>query len=138
MPNTTNHKARKLGKRDLQRVFRLCGFKDGLGEEPANQGEFTYWSNKARDGLIGDYITFEPIASEPLTHADNGAFGRIYEAQLDIFSTASFDSKRFTDALEKLESQLLANGFEIEAWGEDYEPETRLYHQIFIVRKAYF
>jgi len=57
---------------------------------------------------------------------------------MDVFSVKSFESKFLQDALARLEGALTAAGFEVDAHGEDYEPDTRLYHQIYYVSKLYF
>jgi hypothetical protein len=100
--------------------------------------DFVYYYNKARDGTVGNYIVYETIASEPTRRADDKVIGREFFAQLDIFSTSSFESKLLNNTLEKLEEALTAKGFEVDARAEDFEADTRLYHQVYFIAKQYF
>ena len=141
MRNMQNSAARERGKRDLRRVFRDCKFKDALtlGEQDAPMpDDFIYYYNKARDGQVGNYVVYETIASDPTRRADDVIIGREFYAQVDVFSVKSFESKFMRDTLAKLEEKLTAAGFEIDMRGEDYEPDTRLYHQALFVSKLYF
>ena len=81
---------------------------------------------------------YEVIASDAARRADDAVIGREFFAAVDIFSVRSFESKPLQDTLQKLEEKLVAAGFEVEAGGENYEPDTRLYHQNFYVSKLYF
>jgi hypothetical protein len=140
MKNITNHKARQAGKRDLVRVFRDCRYKDGLTigtEDTAAPDDFIYYCNKARDGQVGNYVVYEVIASDAARRADDAVIGREFFAQVDVFSVRSFESKPLQETLNKLEEKLTAAGFEVEAGGENYEPDTRLYHQVYYVSKMY-
>ena len=137
MKNMTNSKARTLGKKDLRAVFKALKIKDGLGDEEIGSDEFSYWYNKARDGTIGNYIIYEVIDSEPTHRADDAVVGREFFCQIDVFSVRSYESKQLSEFIEKLENKLLEKGFEVEMRGEDYEPDTRLYHQIFYVSKLF-
>ena len=141
MKNITNSKARAAGKRDLRRVFKECRFLDaftlGEGGEPVPDS-FIYYYNKARDGQVGNYVVYEVVASDAARRADDVVIGREFFAQVDIFSVKSFESKLLQDTLSKLEEKLTAAGFEVDAQGEDYEPDTRLYHQAYFVSKIYF
>jgi hypothetical protein len=137
----TNSKARATGKRDLQRIFKESRFKDALTlneQDAPTPGDFIYYYNKARDGQIGNYIVYEVIASDPMRRADDIVIGREFFAQVDVFSVKSFESKLMQDTLAKLEEKLTAAGFEVDAQAEDYEPDTRLYHQTYYVSKLYF
>jgi len=133
----TNSKARTLGKKDLRAVFKALKIKDGLGDEEIGSDEFSYWYNKARDGTIGNYIIYEVIDSEPTHRADDAVVGREFFCQIDVFSVRSYESKQLSEFIEKLENKLLEAGFGAEMRGEDYEPDTRLYHQIFYVSKLF-
>ena len=141
MKNVTNTKARERGKRELRRVFRECKFKDALtldeGDKPTPD-DFIYYYNKARDGQVGNYVIYEIIASDPTRRADDVVIGREFYAQVDVFSIKSFESKLMQDTLAKLEENLTAAGFEIDMRGEDYEPNTRLYHQALFVSKHFY
>ena len=142
MRNIQSSSVRKRGKAELRAVFKALRFVDGLtvGTEAdtPKDGEFVYYYNKARDGQIGNYIIYEVIASDPTRRADDKVIGREFFAQVDVFSTSSFESKLLTETLAKLEERLTERGFEVDAKGEDYEPDTRLYHQIYYVSKQYF
>ena len=141
MRNITNTIARTTGRRELRAIFKACGFKDGLvvgTEEKAEPDDFIYWYNKARDGQAGNYIIYEAVASEPTRRADDVVIGREFYAQVDVFSTRSFESKFFIDTLSRLEDKLAAAGFEVDAREEDYEPDTRLHHQVYFIAKQYF
>jgi len=133
----TNSKARTLGKKDLCAVFRNLRIKDGLGDEEIGEGEFSYWYNKVRDGQIGNYLIYEIIDSEPTHRADDAVIGREFFCQIDVFSVRSFESKQLSRFLGQLEEKLLEKRFEVEMRGEDYEPDTRLYHQILYVSKLF-
>ena len=137
MKTMTNAKARSLGKKELRRVFRELRIKDGLGDEEIGADEFSYWYNKNRDGKIGNYLIYEVIDSEPTHRADDCVIGREFFCQIDVFSVRSFETKQLSDFLGKLEEKLAERGFEVEMRGEDYEPDTRLYHQIFYVSKLF-
>jgi len=140
MKNMTNSKVRKLGRRELRSLFRALKFKDGLtvgSEETAEPNDFIYWYNKNRDGAVGNYIIYEVVASDPTHRADDAVIGREFYAQIDVFSTSSFESKLLTETLENIENALVAAGFEVDARSEDYEHDTRLYHQAFFVSKIY-
>ena len=138
MKPMTNSWARALGKRDLRAVFRALKIKDGLGDEGIGADEFSFWYNKARDSQVGNYLIYEVIDSEPTHRADDAVIGREFFAQIDVFSVRGFESSFLADFLSRLEEQLLNRGFEVEMRGEDYESDTRLYHQIFYVSKLYF
>ena len=140
MKGITNTRARVSGKRDLRRVFRDCKFKDALtlGEDAATADDFIYYYNKARDGQVGNYIVYEVISTDANTRADDSIIWREFFAQVDVFSVKSFESKSLQDTLAKLEEKLTAAGFEITIDGEDYEPDTRLYHQVIYAAKPYF
>jgi hypothetical protein len=141
MRNILNNTVRKRGKAELRRVFRDCKFKDALTveeSEPPAQDDFIYYYNKARDGTVGNYIVFEVISTDALQRADDSVIGREFFCAVDVFSVKSFESKFLTDTLAKLEEKLTAAGFEVDAQGEDYEPDTRLYKQTYYVGKIYF
>lgn len=141
MRNIPNSKARECGKRELRHVFKACKFKDALTlneQEAPSPDDFIYYCNKARDGQIGNYIVYEVIASDSTRRADDKVIGREFYAQIDVFSISSFESKLLTETLAKLEEKLTEAGFEIDMQGEDYEPDTRLYHQALFVSKLYF
>lgn len=142
MRHITNAQTRKRGKRELRAIFKTLRFVDGLtmGTEESTAGadDFVYYYNKARDGQLGNYIIYEVIASDPTRRADDKVIGREFYAQVDVFSTRSFESKFLTDTLVKLEERLTEAGFEIEMQGEDYESDTRLYHQVYFIAKQYF
>ena len=138
MKSMTNSKARTLGKKDLCAVFRNLRIKDGLGDEEIGDGDFSYWYNKARDGQIGNYLIYEIIDSEPTHRADDAVIGREFFCQIDVFSVRSFESKQLSEFIGQLEEKLLEKRFEVEMRGEDYEPDTRLYHQILYVSKLFF
>ena len=140
MRHITNAKARQQGRRELRAVFKALRLKDGLTvdvEERVEPDDFIYWYNKARNGDVGNYIVYETIASDPLKRADDAVIAREFYAQVDVFSTRSFESKQLTDTLARLEEKLTEAGFEVEAREEDYEPDTRLYHQALFVSKMY-
>jgi len=141
MRNIPNSKTRERGKKDLRRVFRDCKFRDALTlneQDAPAPDDFIYYYNKARDGQVGNYIIYETIASDPTRRADDVVIGREFYAQVDVFSVKSFESKLMQDTLAKLEEKLTAAGFEIDMRDEDYEPDTRLYHQALFVSKLYF
>ena len=139
--HVANSRVREQGKRDLRRVFRECKFRDALtldeDGKPA-EGDFIYYYNKARDGQVGNYVIYEVIASDPTRRADDVIIGREFFAQVDVFSVKSFESKLMQDTLAKLEEKLTAAGFGIDMRGEDYEPDTRLYHQTLFISKLFF
>lgn len=137
MKNMTNSKARTLGKKQLKSVFKSLRIKDGLGDDEIKSNEFSYWYNKNRDGTIGNYLIYEIIDSEPTHRADNIVIGRDFYAQIDVFSVQSFESKQLSNFIGLLENKLIEYGFEVEMQGEEYESDTRLYHQILLVNKLY-
>lgn len=142
MRNISNSQARTRGKRELRAVFKALRYKDGLTIEQegvqVKTDDFVYYYNKARDGQIGNYIVYEVVASDPTQRADDKVIGREFYAQVDVFSTSSFESKLLTETLAKLEEKLTEGGFEVDAQSEDYEPDTRLYHQVYYITKQYF
>ena len=142
MRNISNSSVRKRGKRELRAIFKTLRFVDGLtmGEEQNAAGAdgFVYYYNKARDGQLGNYIIYEVIASDPTRRADDVVIGREFYAQVDVFSTRSFESKLMADTLAKLEDKLTESGFEVDARDEDYEHDTRLYHQAYFISKIYY
>lgn len=138
MRNMTNYKARMLGKKDLKAVFKALRIKDGIGDDEIKPDEFTYWYNKNRDGTVGNYLIYEVIDSEPAHRADDKVFGREFFAQIDVFSTRTFESKELLCFIQKLEEKLVEHRFEVDMQGEEYEPDTRLYHQTLFVTKMYF
>ncbi|MCL2796842.1 MAG: hypothetical protein FWD58_02145 [Firmicutes bacterium] len=138
MKPMTNSRARALGKKALRAAFKALKIKDGLGDEVINSDEFSFWYNKTRDGQVGNYLIYEVIDSEPTHRADDAVIGREFFAQVDVFSVRGFESSFLADFLSRLEEQLLNRGFEVEMRGEDYEPDTRLYHQILYVSKLFF
>jgi hypothetical protein len=139
MRNILNNIVRKRGKADLRRVFRDCKFKDALTveENPPAPDDFIFYYNKARDGQVGNYVVYEVISTDAERRADDAVVGREFFCAVDVFSVKSFESKFLTDTLGKLEERLVAAGFEVDAQGEDYEPDTRLYHQALYVSKLY-
>ena len=142
MRNITSSRVRKRGKRELRAIFKTLRFVDGLTmgteENAADADDFVYYYNKARDGQIGNYIIYETIASDPTRRADDVVIGREFFAQVDVFSTRSFESKLMTDTLAKIEEKLTEAGFEVDARAEDFEADTRLYHQVYFIAKQYF
>lgn len=142
MRNISNSQARTRGKRELRAVFKALRYKDGLTIEQegvqVKTDDFVYYYNKARDGQIGNYIVYEVVASDPTQRADDKVIGREFYAQVDVFSTSSFESKLLAETLAKLEEKLIEAGFEVDAQSEDYEPDTRLYHQVYYITKQYF
>lgn len=141
MKNILNNNVRQRSKRDLKKVFKECRFKDGLtlGEEgKPTADDFVYHYNKSRDGEIGNYIVYEIISTDAIRRADDAVIGREVFAQIDVFSLKSFESKALQTTLAKLEEKLTEAGFEVEAREEAYEPDTRLYHQVYFVSKLYF
>ena len=141
MQNISNSQARTRGKRELRAVFKALRYKDGLTIEQegvqVKTDDFVYYYNKARDGQIGNYIVYEVVASDPTQRADDKVIGREFYAQVDVFSTSSFESKLLAETLAKLEEKLTEAGFEVDAQSEDYEPDTRLYHQVYYITKQY-
>ena len=138
MQSMTNSRARMLGKKDVRSVFKALRIKDGLGDEEINPDEFSYWYNKSRDGKTGNYLIYEVIDSEATHRADDAVISRDFFCQIDVFSVRSFESKQLQDFILRLEEKLLEKGFEVQMQSEDYEPDTRLYHQIFYISKMYF
>lgn len=142
MRNISSNWVRKQGKRELRAVFKALRFVDGLtAEQELNEPkaeDFVYYYNKARDGQVGNYIVYEVIASDPTRRADDKVIGREFFAQVDVFSTSSFESKLLNDTLAKIEDALTDKGFEVDTQAEDYEPDTRLYHQAYFITKQYF
>lgn len=140
MKNTTNAKVRMQGKQELMRVFRECHFKDALTLEDCGKTtvqDFIYYYNTGRSGQIGNYIVYEVISSDPMRRADDVVVAREFYAQIDVFSVKSFESASLQDTLAKLEDRLMVAGFEIDMRDEDYEPDTRLYHQTLFISKQY-
>ena len=82
-----------------------------------------------RDCKFKDALTVEE--SEPPTADD---FIYYYNKA----RAGQVESKSLQDTLAKLEEKLTAAGFEVEMDGEDYEPDTRLYHQVIYAAKLYF
>ena len=142
MRNIPNSQVRKQGKKELRALFKTLRFVDGLTAEQESVAikpdDFVYYYNKARDGKLGNYIVYEVIASEPTRRADDKVIGREFYAQVDIFSTSSFESKLLTETLAKLEEKLTDAGFTVDARDEDYEADTRLYHQVYFIAKNYY
>jgi hypothetical protein len=136
MKHITNSRVRETGKRELRRIFKELRFRDGL-TEMADTDEFCYWYNKARDGRIGNYIVYEIIDSDAVHRADDAVISRDFFCQIDVFSTRGFETKQLTETLSGLEERLIKNGFEATFKDEEYEPDTRLYHQIIFVSKLY-
>jgi hypothetical protein len=136
MRGITNSRARAAGKRELKAVFKALHYKDGL-TETATDDEFSYHYNKARDGRVGNYIVYEVIDSDVLHRADDAVLCRDFYAQIDVFSVRSFESKLLFDTLTHLEEKLTEKGFEVDMQTEDYEPDTKLYHQILFVSKLF-
>jgi hypothetical protein len=62
---------------------------------------------------------------------------RDFYAQIDVFSVRSFESKLLSETLAHLEEKLTEKGFEVTVEEEQYEPDTKLYHQILFVSKLY-
>jgi hypothetical protein len=147
MKNMTNAKARSLGKRELRKIFTACKFRDALTLDEGDKSsadDFIFYYNKARDlsadrqaGQVGNYLVYEVISTDAVKRADDAVIGREFFAGLDVFSVKSFESKLMQDTLAKLEDKLVAAGFEVEAGGEDYESDTRFYHQILYASKLY-
>ena len=140
MRNLTNSSARAKGKKQLARVFKDCCFIDALMLEQTapSPDDFIFYYNKARDGTVGNYIIYEVISSDAAYRSDDRVMGREFFSQVDVFSVNSFESKVMRDTLEKLETRLTAAGFEVDAGSEDYESDTRLYHQVLYVNKLFF
>jgi hypothetical protein len=136
MKNTTNTNARAECRRDLRRAFKDAKIFDGLGDEIPD-GAFTYWYNKSRDGTIGDYVIYEITDSDPNARADDAVFLRAITMSIDVFSTSSFESKKLSDTLERLENALNKHGFGVNQTYEDYEPDTKLYHAVFRAVKIF-
>ena len=137
MKAMTNSRARTLGKKELRKAFRELRIKDGLGDEEIGADEWGFWYNKSRDGSKGNYLVYEVIDSEPARRADDKVIGREFFCQIDVFSVRSYESKQMTEFIERLENKLLEKGFEVEMRGENYEPDTQLYHQIFYASKLF-
>lgn len=137
MRNLTNSRARMLGKKLLRKVFRELRIKDGLGDEPIGEDEFSYWYNKERDGQRGSYLIYEVIDSDPVYRADDKVYGRDFFCQIDIFSIRGYETKQLSEFVGRLEDKLTDYGFEVQMQGESYEPDTRLYHQLIYVSKLF-
>ena len=135
MRNMTNSRARNLGKKLLRKAFRELRIKDGLGDEPITDDEFSYWYNKERDGQRGNYLVYEVIDSDPVYRADDKVVGRDFFCQIDVFSIRGYETKQFSEFIGKFEDKLTDYGFEVDMQGENYEPDTRLYHQLIYVSK---
>jgi hypothetical protein len=80
---------------------------------------------------------YEVIDSGAEVRADDAVLCRDFYAQIDVFSVRSFESKLLTDTITHLEEKLTEKGFEVDMQTEDYEPDTKLYHQILFVSKLY-
>jgi len=141
MKNILSSNARKRAKQEIRKVFKDCRFKDALTMKELDKNtpdDFVYYYNKSRDGEVGNYIIYEIISSDAIHRADNVVIGREVFLQVDIFSLKSFESKLLQETISKLEEKFVAAGFEVESMEEAFEPETKLYHQIFFVSKLYF
>lgn len=136
MKNMSNSRSRRMGKKELKAVFKVLGIKDGLTEE-TKCDEFSYWYNKARDGMLGNYVIYEVIDSDPVHRADDVIISRDFFCQIDIFSIRSFESKHLADFIDRFENKLTEKRFEVNMESEDYEPDTKLYHLILYVSKLY-
>lgn len=137
MKNMTNFRARTLCKKEIVSVFKALRIKDGIGENTDKSSDLTYWYNKARDGMIGNYIIYEIVSSDPLYRADNAIIGRDVFCQIDVFSVQSYESKALKELMERLEEKLIEKNFEVEMREESFEPDTRLYHQVLYISKLY-
>lgn len=138
MKNMTNFRARTLCKKEIVSVFKALRIKDGIGDDDTDiSSDFTYWYNKARDGMIGNYIIYEIVSSDPLYRADNAIIGRDVFCQIDVFSVQSYESKVLKELVERLEEKLTEIGFEVEMKEESFEADTRLYHQVLYISKLY-
>lgn len=138
MKPTTNSKVRALGKRELRTLFKDLRIKDGLREDEIGSDEFSYWYNKSRDGMRGNYLVCEIIDSEPAHRADDQVISRHFYCQIDIFSIQSFETKELIRFIERLENKLTEHRFEVNFSDELFESDTGLYHQILIISKIYF
>lgn len=138
MKQMTNSKARTFGKKELVTLFKELRIKDGLREDEINPNEFTYWYNKSREGMLGNYLIYEIIDSEPVHRADDKIISRYFYCQIDIFSILSFETKEINRFIERLENKLTEHRFEVEMTDERFESDTKLYHQVLIVSKIYF
>lgn len=141
MRNLTNSSVRVKGKKQLIRVFKDCRFIDALTlneQSKPKPDDFIFYYNKARDGKVGNYIIYEIISTDAAYRSDDKTIGREQFVQVDVFSVKSFESKLMRDTLERLETKLTAAGFEVDMQGENYEPDTKLYHQVIYVTKLYF
>ena len=135
--NMTNSKAREKGKKELIEVFKSLGFADGLSDDIPDD-KFIFYYNKARNGQIGNYIIFETIDSIDVCRADDAVIAREFFCQIDIFSVNSFESKKLKNTIVSLEEKLGEKLFGVDMKEDTFEPETKLYHLILIVSKAYF
>ncbi len=135
--NMTNSKAREKGKKELIGIFKSLGFYDGLGEDIPDD-KFVFYYNKARNGQIGNYIIFETIDSADICRADDAIIAREFFCQIDIFSVNSFESKKLKETILSLEERLGEKLFGVDMKEDTFEPDTKLYHLILIVSKAYF
>jgi hypothetical protein len=133
----TNSRARTLGKKELRKIFKEMRFADGL-TDTAEDGEFSYWYNKSRDGQIGNYIVYEVVDSNAVYRADDAVIARELYCQIDVFSVRGFETQQLSETLLHLEKKLLEHGFEVEMHKEAYESDTRLYHVVLLVNKLYF
>ncbi len=136
--NMTNSRARERGKKELIELFESLGFVDGLAVQEIPEEKFVYYYNKARNGQIGNYIIFETIDSTDLCRADDVVIAREFFCQIDIFSVNSFESKKLKSTIAILEEKLNERLFEVDMKEDTFESDTKLYHLILIVSKAYF
>ncbi len=135
--NMTNCKAREKGKKELTEIFDSLGFVDGLSNNKPGDS-FVYYYNKARNGQIGNYIIFETIDSADVCRADDIVLAREFFCQIDIFSVNSFESKKLKQTIASIEEKLGERLFGVDMKEDTFEPDTKLYHLILIVSKAYF
>ena len=139
----TNIEARRQARIEIAETLKSAGLLDGItltASQMQNETRPAFWRGVVRDEKARAkdlYVTWHIPSSSAHTRADNQTMLREVTIAVDVFSKRSFDSEMNHKLIERIETALTENGYEVEMASEQYENYTKLFHLPMTAFKLY-
>jgi len=135
--------ARRACRIEVIETLKAAGILDGLSLQAAqlhNETRPCFWRGVVRDDAARSkdvFVTWHIPSSDAATRADDNAFLREVTVAVDVFSKRSFDSEQNHKIIERIEGGFAVAGFEVDMAAEQFEADTKLFHQPMTLFKLY-
>lgn len=139
----TNNQARAKARIEIKDTFKVAGLIDGHSMTAAQLNSETrpaFWRGVVRDPTAKakeHYARWAISSSRAHTRNDDKTSLRELTIAIDLFSKRSFDSEQAHKMLDAVEGAFTSAGFELELLDEQYEDDTKLWHQPLTLIKIY-